>query len=288
MEALHRDLASFEVWDKSLERSRRRRVLASQGRREMARKKKASAAVTAMMAVGPTAPVFAASTAGGPSTKVADASPANRAIAAGAPSELLRIGSTGRDVVRVQSALAVDTDGIFGPETDAAVRAFQQRSGLDADGVVGPTTWRSLFSGTTAGVSGKPRYGFRIERASKTESAHVRPAIGGRGPVAKIVVHTVPKSEPAPEPAAPQTTNADVRSPEASTTQPAVDTAPAPAPAPAPSSCGSNRLVKPVKGATITGDFGESRPGHLHSGLDMAVPSGTPIVAAACGVVTQA
>src|SRR4051794_41845149 len=111
MEALHRDLASFEVWDKSLERSRRRRVLASQGRREMARKKKASAAVTAVMAVGPTAPVFAASTAGGPSTKVADASPANRAIAAGAPSELLRIGSAGPRGVRRPGRLAGGTGG---------------------------------------------------------------------------------------------------------------------------------------------------------------------------------
>src|SRR6476469_8941192 len=108
MHAPHRDLASVEVWDKSLERSRRRRVLAAQGRREMARKKKASAAVTAVMAVGPAAPVFAATTAGGPGAKVADASPANRAIAPAAPSELLRMGSTGPDVARVQSALAVN------------------------------------------------------------------------------------------------------------------------------------------------------------------------------------
>src|SRR4051794_18832554 len=195
MEALHRDLASFEVWDKSLERSRRRRVLAAKGRREMARKKKASAAVTAAMAVGPTAPVFAA-TAGGPAPDVAAASTANRAIAPGVPAELLKMGSTGPEVARVQTSLGIPNDGIFGPQTDAAVRAFQGRSGLKTDGVVGPTTWRALFSGATTGVSAKPKYGFTIQRASKTESAKVRPAIGGKGPVAKIVVRSVPKEEP--------------------------------------------------------------------------------------------
>lgn len=309
MEAPHRDLASVEVWDKSLERSRRRRVLAASGRREMARRKKASAAVSAAMVVTPTAQAFAAGTGGpGAGPKVAEASPANRAIAPAAPGELLRIGSTGPEVARVQSALSVTPDGIFGPETDAAVRAFQGRSGMAPDGVVGPATWRGLFSGAAADTSGKPRYGFTIQRASKAESAHVRPAIGGRGPVAKIVVRTVPDSQPdtsTPDTSSPQTTNADVRSPEGScaaqqqTTPTAPESTPAPqAPSPAPpatspappvsTSCGSDRLVKPVKGYTVTGDFGESRPGHTHSGMDLAVAAGTPIVAAACGVVTQA
>src|SRR3954468_5838168 len=118
MKAPNRDLASVEVWEKSLERSRRRRVLAAQGRREMARKKKASAAVSAAMAVTPTAPAFAAAFTTGSGPKVTESSPANRATAPAAPSELLRVGSTGPEVARVQSALGVTTDGIFGPETD--------------------------------------------------------------------------------------------------------------------------------------------------------------------------
>jgi hypothetical protein len=43
-------------------------------------------------------------------------------------------------------------------------------------------------------------------------------------------------------------------------------------------------LIWPVRGS-ITGVFGENRGDHMHTGLDIATPTGTPIKAAAAGTV---
>jgi peptidoglycan hydrolase-like protein with peptidoglycan-binding domain len=48
-------------------------------------------------------------------------------------------------------ALGLTVDGIFGPKTEAAVRAFQDALELVVDGIVGPITWRALISGMLAG-----------------------------------------------------------------------------------------------------------------------------------------
>ncbi|MBV8274801.1 MAG: peptidoglycan-binding protein [Verrucomicrobia bacterium] len=63
-------------------------------------------------------------------------------------------GATGKVVRRLQRALSrtpnlgVTIDGVFGPQTDIAVKAFQQGAGLVADGIVGPTTWNALPDGS--------------------------------------------------------------------------------------------------------------------------------------------
>lgn len=61
----------------------------------------------------------------------------------------IRRGDRGEDVKRVQKALQrfgfdVDDDGIFGRQTEAAVKEFQRRNGLDDDGAVGPKTLKAL------------------------------------------------------------------------------------------------------------------------------------------------
>ncbi len=62
-------------------------------------------------------------------------------------------GATGTAVRRLQRALRrtpdleIAVDGEFGPKTEAAVKLFQQSTGLVADGVVGPRTWQALPDG---------------------------------------------------------------------------------------------------------------------------------------------
>lgn len=62
---------------------------------------------------------------------------------------LLRIGSKGDDVKKLQQKLGVDVGnavGTFGPKTEAAVKAWQKANGLTDDGIVGDATWNKMFS----------------------------------------------------------------------------------------------------------------------------------------------
>lgn len=62
----------------------------------------------------------------------------------------LRKGSKGVAVRGLQRMLVNrgyepgEIDGRFGPNTEAAVRAYQSDHGLDVDGIVGPRTWDAL------------------------------------------------------------------------------------------------------------------------------------------------
>jgi peptidoglycan hydrolase-like protein with peptidoglycan-binding domain len=57
----------------------------------------------------------------------------------------------------------VAVDGIFGPNTNAAVRAFQQQKGLAVDGIVGPVTWSALIITAKQGSQGDAVRGVQEE-----------------------------------------------------------------------------------------------------------------------------
>lgn len=85
-----------------------------------------------------------------------------RGIMSSYPGTPLRVGSTGPNVVTLQVALnriaqsypaipkIPTADGIFGPRTEATVRAFQQIFNLTPDGIVGPATWYAVVRLYTA------------------------------------------------------------------------------------------------------------------------------------------
>ena len=58
---------------------------------------------------------------------------------------VLKVGSEGADVKKLQEKLGVETVGKFGPKTEAAVKAWQKTNGLKDDGIVGPETGAKLF-----------------------------------------------------------------------------------------------------------------------------------------------
>jgi putative chitinase len=58
---------------------------------------------------------------------------------------LLKIGSRGDDVKKLQEKLGLGADGVFGPGTEKAVKKWQIDHDLAADGLVGEGTWSKMF-----------------------------------------------------------------------------------------------------------------------------------------------
>ncbi len=58
--------------------------------------------------------------------------------------ETVRHGSSGEWVRKLQKALKIQVDGIFGSDTEAVLKAWQQENGLEPDGIAGRITWRAL------------------------------------------------------------------------------------------------------------------------------------------------
>ena len=60
-------------------------------------------------------------------------------------SRTLRKGMKGDDVAKMQKALGITADGVFGFGTQTTVKKWQKMNGLVADGIVGPATQAKMF-----------------------------------------------------------------------------------------------------------------------------------------------
>jgi len=134
-----RDLGSPEVWERSLNRSLRRREAAGARRANRTRCAVPTALITATLIV--------------PAGQVARAQDTAATSPVGAGD--LKIGSRGPAVAAAQRALGIPADGVFGRQTRRAVRTFQRAHGLLVDGVIGPVTRGALGTGS-AGSGGQP------------------------------------------------------------------------------------------------------------------------------------
>lgn len=95
---------------------------------------------------------------------------------------LLRLRVRGDAVRALQEALAgtgllsaSDADGIFGQDTLAAVKKFQQSKGLTVDGMVGFATWEALLS-TPSAMKGIPKEAKGMKRGGAKKAVVKRVA----------------------------------------------------------------------------------------------------------------
>lgn len=143
-----RDLAEVEPWELSLGRSRARRRAA-----------KLMFVPTKSRVRRLSLGTLVALTA--PAASLGDASGISQAVASTAvPTTttkheiVLKNGSTGRQVKLLQQQLHVNVDGVYGPETEDAVIAFQKRAGLNPDGVFGAQAKAALNTTSQAFTAG--------------------------------------------------------------------------------------------------------------------------------------
>ena len=123
------DLSSHAPWLESQRRSRTRRFSAARRLRRL-RGRRSVVAVT-----------------------LATLSLAGGALASGGSIGTQAVHSAGSTVVALQQALGISADGIYGPQTRRAVRAYQINHGLMVDGIAGPQTLGSLGIASSGGAS---------------------------------------------------------------------------------------------------------------------------------------
>lgn len=117
--------------------------------------------------------------------------------AASQPSSLLQLGDAGPAVTALQQRLATagyyqgPIDGTFGPQTEAAVLAFQQARGLAVDGIAGPATLAALANTPQAIAQTNPS-----ATASATPQGSAQPVSPQPITAAPPPVQSVPVEQP--------------------------------------------------------------------------------------------
>ncbi len=164
-----RDLGVPEHWDHSLQRSQRRRAC----RRSRVGDLGTARVGSVLAAVVVTGSAAAAGLGSEPAAAAPHAADLN-----------LDRGSRGPDVVALQGALGIPADGIFGPQTERAVRRYQRNHGIDPTGHVGPQTTAALKlrssstrrSRTTTTEQGAPAPATSLDRAAPSGSSAIAAA----------------------------------------------------------------------------------------------------------------
>ncbi len=174
-----RDLAEREPWDLSLGRSRaRRRAAQLRFVPASSRAKRLSLGALVALTAGPAAALLDS----GGGVAAAGAAPAELdPITTTTHHITLSAGSEGRQVRLLQRALGIAVDGVYGPETEAAVRRFQATRGLTVDGIVGAHTSHALAVHAPPVLSGAAVLRDLAGAASEPAPGEVREAVASPG-----------------------------------------------------------------------------------------------------------
>lgn len=154
-----RDLTDPELWVRSGWRSRARRDAAAT-RSEMPKPSPRGLSLAALLAL-----------AGGPAVGLAAGVLGSTAVAEAKVST----ASRGGGVTALQNMLGVSADGVYGPQTAKAVKAYQRNHGLTPDGIAGPQTRSNLGMGMGPVLkrSGGHRAGLRSVSASSAQGGGI-------------------------------------------------------------------------------------------------------------------
>ena len=190
---------------------------------------------------------------------------------------VLRKGSTGVEVTRLQLRLHVKATGTFGSATVSAVRHFQRVHTISVSGVVYAATWRKLVRFTS--VAPDRRYGDRGAWVKTLQrDLHVTPASGYFGPLTRAAVLAYQKQHRLKADGV--VTGRMWALLGHGGTIPRVGAS--------TSRSKTRGRTCPVPGATFTDTYGAPRNGHKHKGVDMFKGEGASILAIETGTVALA